>query len=46
MDTHYDILILGGGTAGLTVALQLADRIDNRHIGIVEPSLKHYYQPL
>ena len=46
MDTHYDILILGGGTAGLTVASQLADRIGGRHIGIVEPSLKHYYQPL
>ena len=46
MDTHYDILILGGGTAGLTVASQLADRIGGHHIGIVEPSLKHYYQPL
>ena len=37
---------LGGGTGGLTVASQLADRIGGRHIGIVEPSLKHYYQPL
>jgi len=46
MDTHYDILILGGGTAGLTVASQLAARIGGRHIGIVEPSVKHYYQPL
>jgi sulfide:quinone oxidoreductase len=46
MGTHYHILILGGGTAGLTVASQLADRIGGRHIGIVEPSLKHYYQPL
>jgi sulfide:quinone oxidoreductase len=46
MDTHHDILILGGGTAGLTVASQLADRTGGHHIGIVEPSLKHYYQPL
>ena len=46
MATHYHILILGGGTAGLTVASQLADRIAGHHIGIVEPSLKHYYQPL
>ena len=46
MDTHYDILVLGGGTAGLTVASQLADRIGGHHIGIVEPSAKHYYQPL
>jgi sulfide:quinone oxidoreductase len=46
MDTHYDILILGGGTAGLTVASQLARRIGGRHIAIVEPSATHYYQPL
>ena len=46
MATHYHILILGGGTAGLTVASQLAVRIAGHHIGMVEPSLKHYYQPL
>jgi sulfide:quinone oxidoreductase len=46
MDTHHPILILGGGTAGLTVASQLADRIGGHHIGIVEPSPTHYYQPL
>ena len=46
METHYDILVLGGGTAGLTVASQLADRIGGGHLGIVEPSSKHYYQPL
>ena len=46
MNTHYDILILGGGTAGLTVASQLADRVGGRHIAIVEPSSTHYYQPL
>ena len=37
MNTHYEILILGGGTAGLTVASQLADRIGGRHLAIVEP---------
>jgi sulfide:quinone oxidoreductase len=46
MGTHDHILVLGGGTAGLTVASQLADRIGGHHIGIVEPSLTHYYQPL
>jgi len=46
VDTHYDILILGGGTGGLTVAAQLADRIGGKHIAIVEPSTRHYYQPL
>jgi sulfide:quinone oxidoreductase len=46
MDTHYDVLILGGGTAGLTVASQLAARIGGRHLAVVEPSAVHYYQPL
>jgi sulfide:quinone oxidoreductase len=46
MNTHHHILILGGGTAGLTVGSQLADRIGGGQIGIVEPSSTHYYQPL
>ncbi|MGE0464186.1 MAG: FAD/NAD(P)-binding oxidoreductase [Vicinamibacterales bacterium] len=46
MDKHYEILILGGGTAGLTVAAHLANRIGGQHIAIVEPSTRHYYQPL
>ena len=46
MNPHYDILILGGGTAGLTVASQLAQRVGGHQIGIVEPSAMHYYQPL
>jgi sulfide:quinone oxidoreductase len=46
MNTHYDILILGGGTAGLTVASQLADRIGGRRLAIVEPSATHYSPPL
>ena len=46
MDKHFEILILGGGTAGLTVASQLAARIGGRRLAIVEPSQTHYYQPL
>jgi sulfide:quinone oxidoreductase len=46
VQTHYDILILGGGTAGLTVASQIANRIGGAAIGIIEPSTRHYYQPL
>ena len=46
MNTHYEVLILGGGTAGLTVASQLASRIGGSRLGIVEPSTTHYYQPL
>ncbi len=40
------ILIIGGGTAGLTVAAQLLKRNKSLSVTIVEPSDKHYYQPL
>lgn len=43
---HYRILILGGGTAGITVAAQLRCKLKTYDLAIVEPSTKHYYQPL
>lgn len=43
---HYQILILGGGTAGITVAAQLRRQLSHYDVAIVEPSTKHYYQPL
>ena len=43
---HYQILILGGGTAGITVAAQLRRKLKKYDLAIVEPSTKHYYQPL
>jgi sulfide:quinone oxidoreductase len=43
---HYQILIVGGGTAGITVAAQLRRKLKQYDVGIVEPSTKHYYQPL
>lgn len=42
---HHPILIVGGGTAGITVAAQLRAR-GVAGIAILEPSEKHYYQPL
>jgi sulfide:quinone oxidoreductase len=44
--THHGVLVIGGGTAGITVAASL-----KRHgpgpidIAVVEPSDTHYYQP-
>ena len=46
MRNFFDVLIVGGGTAGLTVASQLAGRIGDRTIAVVEPATHHYYQPL
>lgn len=45
---HYKVLIVGGGTGGITVAAQLlrsTKRLYN-DIAVIEPSDKHYYQPL
>lgn len=45
MKGHYQILIIGGGTAGITVAAQLLRKNQQLDVGIIEPSDKHYYQP-
>ncbi len=46
MPDHHRILILGGGTAGITVAARLRRAAAQFDIGIVEPSESHFYQPL
>lgn len=43
---HYKIVIVGGGTAGISVAHRLMRAVGQVGIAIVEPSEKHYYQPL
>ncbi|MGK7948749.1 MAG: FAD/NAD(P)-binding oxidoreductase [Xenococcaceae cyanobacterium] len=42
---HYQIIIIGGGAAGITTAAQLLKQNSKLDIAIVEPSEKHYYQP-
>lgn len=42
---HFQVLIVGGGNAGISVAAQLLRKKSNLKIGIIEPSDKHYYQP-
>jgi sulfide:quinone oxidoreductase len=42
----YEVLVIGGGSGGLTVAAQLRNREDAPQVAIIEPSDKHYYQPL
>ncbi len=44
--THYQILIVGGGTGGIAVAARLRNASESLDIGLIEPSSKHYYQPL
>lgn len=40
-----NILIIGGGNAGLSVAAQLLMKDKSLNISILDPSDKHYYQP-
>ncbi len=46
MERHHRVLIVGGGTAGITVAAQLLDRQPGLDVGIVDPAEGHFYQPL
>lgn len=43
MKQHYQILIIGGGAAGIMVAAQLQKRQSGLSIAIIEPSDAHYY---
>jgi sulfide:quinone oxidoreductase len=45
MAQHYQILVVGGGNAGISVTSQLLRKRPDLQIGIIEPSETHYYQP-
>jgi len=45
MKNHFQILILGAGTGGTSVAARLTQQIEASSIAIVEPNPLHYYQP-
>lgn len=45
MNSHHQILIVGGGTAGIMVAAQLLKQKKAKDVAIIEPADTHYYQP-
>lgn len=45
MKNKHQIVIIGGGNAGLSVASQLLLKDNKLDIAIVDPAEKHYYQP-
>ncbi|GAB2613796.1 FAD/NAD(P)-binding oxidoreductase [Emticicia sediminis] len=45
MKNHHQIIIIGGGNAGISVAAQLFRKNSKLDIAIIDPSEKHYYQP-
>ncbi len=44
--SHYQVLIIGAGSAGLSVAAQLCNKPNAPEVAIIDPSSKHYYQPI
>ena len=42
---YYDIVIVGGGAAGIAVASSLMARTDALSIAVIDPAEVHYYQP-
>ncbi len=45
MSKHHQVLIIGGGTAGIMVASQMLKKNPKIDIGLIEPAKTHYYQP-
>jgi len=45
MSKHYQILTIGGGTAGIMASSMLKKKNPSLQIGIIEPAETHYYQP-
>ena len=45
MKSHYQILIIGGGTGGIMAAANLLAKDTSLDIGLIEPAEWHYYQP-
>ena len=46
MDKHFEVLFVGGGTAGITAASQFLEKEPTAKVGIIEPSEHHYYQAI
>ena len=46
MSEQHDVLIIGGGTGGITVAAQLLLQEAAPRVTIVDPATTHDYQPI
>ena len=44
-DASYDVVIVGGGAAGISVAASLLKRKPGLEVAIIDPADIHYYQP-
>ena len=44
-NSHYNVVIIGGGAAGTSVANDILKQSPSLHVALIEPSTTHYYQP-
>ncbi|MEP2703864.1 MAG: TIGR01244 family sulfur transferase [Roseibium sp.] len=44
-DARFDVVVVGGGAAGISVASSLLSRNSALNIAIIDPADVHYYQP-
>ncbi|XP_071070274.1 sulfide:quinone oxidoreductase, mitochondrial isoform X2 [Dasypus novemcinctus] len=44
--SHYEVLVLGGGSGGICMAARMKRRVGAENVAIVEPSERHFYQPI
>lgn len=45
VDATHEVVIIGGGAAGIAVAASLKARQSDLDIAIIDPADVHYYQP-
>jgi sulfide:quinone oxidoreductase len=45
VSVQHQVVVIGGGAAGITVAAQLLKKNKHLDVAIIEPRDKHYYQP-
>ncbi|KAJ8249368.1 hypothetical protein GJAV_G00234020 [Gymnothorax javanicus] len=43
---HYKVLVLGGGSGGISMSARMKRKVGAGNVAVVEPSENHYYQPL
>lgn len=43
---HFQFVVVGGGAGGICVASRILKALPDAELAIIEPSEKHYYQPL
>ncbi|VDH96527.1 sulfide:quinone oxidoreductase [Mytilus galloprovincialis] len=46
LQRHYKILVVGAGSGGCSIAHKFSSKLKAGHVGIIEPSNDHFYQPM